>query len=225
MQLLKSLCDDARNTCVVVSGRDKETLHQWFGELAINLVAEHGTWIKEVNSEWTLPSLAGRKAGEHASDWKMNLLPIIESYADRLPGAYVEEKEHSIAWHYRNADPEQGGLLAREMMDHLVSFTANIDIQVLRGHKVIEIRGSGANKGSAAMRWVSRGTYDFILALGDDWTDEDLFMVLPSSAYSIRIGVTNTHARFNFRGPTEVVRLLSQLVKVSNSIPIAAEGS
>jgi len=207
-QLLKNLSEDERNTCVLVSGRERETMEQWFGDLSLNLVAGHGIWIREVGEDWKMPS-------RHTNEWKPTMLPILEMYADRLPGSFVEEKEYSIAWHYRLADPEQGQQLVGEMMDHLVSFTANIDIQVLRGHKVIEVRNANANKGSAGMHWISRGNYDFILALGDDWTDEDLFMVLPESAYSIRVGIANTHARYNLRDVGEVIRLLGELGKSS----------
>ena len=79
------------------------------------------------------------------------------------------------------------------------------------GSKIVEVRTSGVNKGTAAMEWLSKGNYDFILAVGDDWTDEDMFPILPDSAYSIRVGFSGTHARYNIANPREVVRLLAQL--------------
>ena len=44
-------------------------------------------------------------------------------------------------------------------------------------------------------------------------TDEDLFKTLPSNAYSIRIGMTPSHAKWNLHNPLETVQLLEQLVK------------
>ena len=214
IQILKSLSEDFRNTCVLVSGRGRETLQEWFSDLSISLVAEHGIWVREVNEDWVM-------LNQYVNEWKPGILPILELYSDRLPGSFVEEKEFSLAWHYRLSDPEQGKQLVGEMMDHLVSFTANIDVQILRGHKVVEIRNAGANKGSAALHWIGRGNHDFILAIGDDWTDEDAFAVLPPSAYSIRVGISNTRARYNLRNPAEVIRLLDQCASPATvSMPI-----
>jgi len=63
------------------------------------------------------------------------------------------------------------------------------------------------------MHWLTRGNHDFVLAIGDDLTDEDLFQALPQNAYSIRVGVANTLAHFNVRDSREVIRLLESLVK------------
>jgi len=208
LKLLESLSRDKHNTIILISGRDRQTLESWFGNLTIALVAEHGFWWKEPDGEWQMLT--------HVSaDWKAQLLPILEQYADRLPGAHVEEKESSIVWHYRAADPEQSRLLVTELTDHLVSFTANIDVQVLQGSKVVEVRPAGINKGLAARRWISNGKRDFILAVGDDRTDEDLFANLPEGTYSIRVGMTNTRARFNLRTVDEVIGLLIALAQSS----------
>ena len=88
-------------------------------------------------------------------------------------------------------------LRAKELTDYLLNFTANQDLQILQGKKVVEIRMAGLNKGLAALHWLESGTYDFILAAGDDWTDEDLFRVLPEKACSIKVGLSASLARFN----------------------------
>jgi trehalose 6-phosphate synthase/phosphatase len=204
--LLFDLSTDPNTTCVLVSGRDRETLEGWFGWLPLQVVAEHGSWVRTVEGEWRMPHPV-------AGDWMPAILPILESYADRLPGSFVEAKDRSIAWHFRTADPDPAELLVGEMLDHLVNFTANNDIQVLRGHKVVEVRNAGANKGNAVLEWVSTGGYDFVLACGDDQTDEDMFEVLPKTAYSIRVGIVNTRARYNVRTQDDIVRLLHALVE------------
>jgi trehalose 6-phosphate synthase/phosphatase len=204
LNLLDTFAADPRNTLVLISGRDKPTLEQWFGELPIGMVAEHGMWLRETGGDW-------HTTGSHSKDWKSSLLPVLLQSADRLPGAFVEEKEYSIAWHYRAADPDQSRLVATELMDHLVHFTANIDVQVFQGNKVLEVRNAGVNKGRAATHWLSRGEYDFILAIGDDWTDEDLFQSLPPEAYSLRVGLAKTRARFILRHPEDVSEFLRLL--------------
>lgn len=206
---LSQLAGDPHNLVVLISGRVKETLDQWFGILAVGLVAEHGIWIKEYNTAWKILK-------PQTNEWKANILPILQLYADRLPGAFVEQKEYSLVWHYRAGDPEQGQKLAGELMDHLVSYTANIDIQIMRGHKVIEVRTAGVSKGTAGQYFLVKGPFDFILSIGDDWTDEDLFGVMPELAYSIKVGIANTRARYNLRNSKDVLRLLDMLVKSSH---------
>ncbi|HEY4613042.1 MAG TPA: bifunctional alpha,alpha-trehalose-phosphate synthase (UDP-forming)/trehalose-phosphatase [Bacteroidota bacterium] len=205
IDLLKKLALDEKNTVVIISGRDRKTLGAWFNGIPVGLVAEHGIWLKEKGGAW-------ESLGHGGSDWKTQLFPIIEQYADRLPGAMVEEKEHSLVWHYRMADPDQAQLLAAELTDRLLHFAANNDVQVLRGSKVIEVRPAAVNKGVAARHWLQKGAPDFILAIGDDWTDEDMFAALPEEAFSIRVGVTNTRARYNVRDVREVAEVLGMLV-------------
>jgi trehalose 6-phosphate synthase/phosphatase len=132
-------------------------------------------------------------------------------YADRLPGAMMEEKEFSLVWHYRRADLEQGAIVAHELMDDLLNFTGNIDVQVVQGSKTVEVRAAGIGKAPAARTWLREGEFDFILAVGDDRDEEDMFSVLPEGADSIRVGITRTNARFNLRGPGDVVKLLEEL--------------
>jgi len=145
---------------------------------------------------------------EQTDNWKPSIISILQQYADRLPGAHLEEKEYSVCWHYRTADPEQSPQMARELTDHLVSYTANINLQVLRGNKVIEVRTIGTDKGQAALYWLSKHNVDFILAIGDDITDENIFSRLPETAHTFRVGITNTHARYNLRDSSDVIRML-----------------
>ena len=215
LRILSSLAADRKNDVVLATGRDRATLDRWFDGIGLGFAAEHGVWIKQSDGAWTL-----LKPLE--VDWKERISPILETYADRLPGAFVEEKEFSLAWHYRAADVEQGRAVARELTDYLAAFTANIDVQVLRGSKVIEIRNPGINKGCAVQLWLSRNNFDFILAIGDDSTDEDTFSILPPHAYSFRLGGTSrTHARYSLCDPSEVGQLLDELAGISKGVGTA----
>ncbi len=206
LHLLQSLTSNPRNCVVLISGRKKDDLENWFGTTGMTLIAEHGAWIKEPGSDWKLIK-------PMSGTWKETLVPILERYADRLPGAFIEEKDFSLAWHYRTADPEQAELSARELMDGLVTFTANIDVQVLQGSKVIEVRNAGVNKGEAGKLMIERDNYDFILAVGDDWTDEDLFKAIPQEAFSIHVGLRRTQASYLLRNPQDVLSFLQQFVE------------
>jgi trehalose 6-phosphate synthase/phosphatase len=139
--------------------------------------------------------------------------PILELCADRTPGSFIEEKEFSLAWHYRRVNPSLGNLRAREVVSDLLNLTANLNLQVLEGSKVVEVKNAGINKGRAASRWLSQQDWDFILAIGDDVTDEDVFEILPPSAWSIKVRLSASIAKFNLGSPTEVITLLKEMIR------------
>src|ERR1041385_1031167 len=202
-----SFCAAApRNDIALLSGRSRATVEDWFGALPIGLVAEHGAWMKEAGKTWGLIKPV-------SAAWETQLLTMLKSYADRVPGPFVEEKEFSIVWHYRNAASERGALAASELSDDLLAFTANINVQVVQANKSVEVRAAGVHKGVAAAQWLAKGGYDFVLAVGDDRSDEDTFGILPDRAYSIRVGERPTRARFSVRGPAEVLDLVSRLAE------------
>ncbi len=208
ISLVQKLAEDPSNYVAIISGRDRQTLETWFGALPIHLVAEHGFFSRTAGSQW-------RSTKAVPGNWKLRLLPILFLFADRLPGATVEEKEYSLVWHYRGGDPEQGEPFAHELVDNLNALTGNVDVQVVQANKAIEVRVAGINKGTTAREIIAEGGPDFILAIGDDKTDEDLFAVLPDWAHSIKVGGTHSHAKYNCRDVQEVHRVLSMLANPS----------
>ncbi|MFB3766446.1 MAG: bifunctional alpha,alpha-trehalose-phosphate synthase (UDP-forming)/trehalose-phosphatase [Methanotrichaceae archaeon] len=208
LETLKNLSDDPKNEVVLISGRDKEVLQKWFKNLNISLVAEHGAWIRRKADSWSM--LRPLSAG-----WKPMVMPIMKRYAERLPGTFVEEKEYSLVWHYRAAEQEAAQEKARELLDDLVNFTANLNIQVLRSDKIVEVRSAGINKGLAFRALLSNGSFGFILAVGDDSTDEDMFKVLSENAYTLKVGDSESCARFRVMDQSEVLRLIKKLAEES----------
>jgi trehalose 6-phosphate synthase/phosphatase len=206
LRLLERFTRNPGSEVVLISGRDKDTLENWFGGLNVGLVAEHGVWVKEKGGGgWEMIEPL-------TSEWKEEVYPILESWVDRTPGSFIEEKEFSLVWHYRKADTKLGELRARELINNLSNITANLNLHVLEGNKVVEVKNSDINKGRAALKWISREEWDFVLALGDDWTDEDTFKVLPSTAWSIKVGFGSSAARFSLNYPNEATSLLRKMV-------------
>lgn len=203
IDLLESLASMDKTKIILISGRDRHTLEKWFGKLNVGLIAEHGAWIKEYGENW-------KALNPLDSSWKKQLLPILEVHADRLPGAFIEEKEASMVWHFRAADPELGSIRAKELMDILINLTSNIEVQAFPGNKTVEIRSSGVNKGNAALHFLTRNYYDFILAIGDDWTDEDLFKVLPERALTLKVGLAHSYAKYYLSDYRQVKDLLKE---------------
>ena len=225
-QLIKILSKLAESSHVVImSGRDKDTLESWFHSIPVSLVAEHGAWIKDITD---YHEHVGNKKDEIArtkgvwrlirrltSDWKPHIREILQKYVDRVPGSFIEEKDFSLAWHYRMAETEIGIQYARDLIDQLMAFTANFDLQVLRGNKVVEVRNTGVNKGVAGLSFLSKKKYDFIFFAGDDWTDEDLFKVLPDGSISIKVGITPSFAKYNVKSYEDVRKIISKFADIS----------
>jgi trehalose 6-phosphate synthase/phosphatase len=215
LELLSKLSGDTRNEVVIISGRPRRDLENWLGHLPVELVAEHGAWVRPRGDQWRMPKTL-------TADWKERVRPILQLYVDRLPGAFLEEKDFSLVLHYRRADPEQASVRAKELLDDLADYTRNVEVQVLEGHKVVEIRNSGVSKGTISAEWLAEAAPNFILGIGDDWTDEDLFRALPETAYSVRVGVANTAARYYLTMPFSVRRLL---IELSHAGSESAQGS
>ena len=190
----------------VVSGRAQSSLGAWLGDLPIDLVAEHGVWSKRAHSNsdaWKC------HIDPNALDWIGDAKSILETYVERAPGAFLEEKTAGLAWHYRLVDPYLGVALARELRVHLVRHFAQAPVSILAGRKVLEMRPQGIDKGSAVRDSLGLFRADLaIAAAGDDRTDEDLFAALPEGSISICAGTLATRARYRVTGPEQVRRFL-----------------
>ncbi|MBN1359282.1 MAG: bifunctional alpha,alpha-trehalose-phosphate synthase (UDP-forming)/trehalose-phosphatase [Sedimentisphaerales bacterium] len=202
--LLRQLAEDSKNRVVVISGRDKETLAGWLGDLGLHLVAEHGGWMRRKGQDW-------RSAQPLDEGWKHTIRPILDLYSDRTPGSLVEEKDFSLVWHYRRADPALAYVRTQELRHALVLLTENMDVGVFEGSKILEIRKHGINKGRAAQFLMGRTHWDFMLAVGDDYTDEEMFAVMPETAYTVKVGLRVSKARFNVDNVQELRNLLNKL--------------
>ncbi|HEX9340899.1 MAG TPA: bifunctional alpha,alpha-trehalose-phosphate synthase (UDP-forming)/trehalose-phosphatase [Thermoplasmata archaeon] len=212
-RLLEGLGSDAANYVALVSGRSRQDLEKWFGEIPITLIGEHGAWVRDRRDrKWEAMLSAD-------PEWKDRVRPFIDRFVERLPGSAVEEKDFSLAWHYRSVDIETGMAAARELVDVLTSLTASLDLQVFSGNRVVEIRRGGVNKGTFFATRLAREPWDFILAVGDDSTDEALFSALPASAWSIRVGFGASSARFSVEAVADVLDLLETLPSEAPTLP------
>jgi trehalose 6-phosphate synthase/phosphatase len=205
-RILNQLTEDPANHVVLISGRKHENLENWFGKSNMDLIAEHGAWFKKQGKAWhKIPGLT--------SQWKNDIMPVLETYVDRTPGTFIEEKTYSLVWHYRKAQKGLGELRAGELMNNLKYLATDKGLQLLPGDKVVEVKNIEINKGKAALTLIDGNNYDFIMAFGDDYTDEDIFKALPDSAVTIKIGSNSSAAKFYLRTPFEARRLLKNLAE------------
>ena len=210
LEMLEKLGNREGNTVVIMSGRDQDTLGEWFGALPISLVAEHGVWYSE------RPENGGKRKWllqEPLNDaWKQRIRPILEHYVDRTPGSHVEEKDYSLVWHYRACEKDLAARRAMEVKRNLADSIGELGLSLMDGNKVIEIKPANIDKGSAAHRWFRDPGYEFILAAGDDTTDEDMFRAAPEKAWTLRVGTPPTLAHFTVKDVAAMRRLLERLV-------------
>ncbi|KAL6072926.1 alpha,alpha-trehalose-phosphate synthase (UDP-forming), variant 2 [Balamuthia mandrillaris] len=198
VEALRRLCDDPKNIVYVISGRDRDFLQQWLGYLPIGLSCEHGLFFRPYGggrrrgsgSEIADGNEDGEDGGNNNAEWedllsgmefswKDVVLPILEDYTERTPGSMIETKEVNLAWHYRCAEADFASFQAKELVVHLQNVASKLPIEILLGKKAIEIRPQNVNKGATVRKILSRHPLpDFILCLGDDRTDEDMFMAL-----------------------------------------------
>ena len=195
----------AKNTdLVIISGRDTNFLDKCFGDLDITMVAEHGIFIRKINESWVSKYTKKRK-------WIDNLRPLFQSFSDRTPGTFVEEKQTSLVWHYRGSDPELAADRLVEFKTELQSLISD-DLDLMDMNKAIEVKSATFNKGIAVNEIIRNKKYDFILCFGDDVTDEDMFINLPKSAFTVKVGKSNTKAKYFLEDHNSVRYLLNDLV-------------
>jgi trehalose 6-phosphate synthase/phosphatase len=203
MNILEKLTKNPKNKVVISSGRDQKTLEKWFGEIPLTLAAEHGASYKE-NGIW-------HKNLPLTQPWDDEIISILQSFVDRTPRSRMEVKETALVWHYRNVDGWLASLREQQMLIALITPCARQNLQILRGNKVVEIKSPYHNKGSEVKRILKTDKFDFILAIGDDTTDEDTFRELPADAYTIKIGSISEIARYNLRTQKSTLPFLKRL--------------
>jgi trehalose 6-phosphate synthase/phosphatase len=202
-ELLSQLTAQPATTVIINSGRDCDTLDAWFGDLPVGFTADHGLFHKQSGGEWqpTIPM---------DDVWKKQVRAIMARASLQVPGSLIEEKG-SLVWHYRQAEPEAAERVADELGKQLAVLAGRYHLVVMPGNKIVEVRYRGADKGKAAAYWLKQQPWDFVLAAGDDRTDEDMLAAMPDSAFTIRVGGGHTVARHAVTGPAEFRALLSQL--------------
>lgn len=166
----------------VVSGRKRRTLEEWFGKLPVYLAAEHGYVARVPGLPWTT-----------VADVDLTWLPRVErlfrQVAREVPGTFVERKSASVTWHYRQAEPDYAAWRSKELLLAIEQLLHGTAAEVLLGHRVIEVRARGVNKGVYVSRLFPHGrpANHFVLAVGDDRTDQEMYAALPPGAFSVHV--------------------------------------
>ena len=217
VSLLRALARRQDRDIHIVSGRPRDVIARWFGDLPISLWAEHGFWWRAFDAQ--LP----RHGKPHAGSWRAaGRVPVqalertkglLERFTRVTPGSFIEQKSASLAWHFRRAQPRVDRAQAREYLETLEHALADSPLEVLSGKKVIEVRPRGVNKAEVGRRVLkARRRAAPIVAIGDDETDEDMFAALPDSAVTIAVGPGPTCAKYVVDDHLAARNLLAALI-------------
>ena len=203
ISILQQMTADPSNHIVINSGRDHFTLEKWLGSLPVCMAAEHGAFYKE-NGVW--------HKNIKKLEWGTGLQSILQMFVDKTPRSRLEVKETALAWHYRESDAWLGTLRAQQLVNVLISICTRQKLQILQGNKVIEIKSPDYNKGSEVNRLLSNKRYDFVIAMGDDTTDDDMFQALPLNAVTVKVGSISEIANYNLPSQTDVLPFLQAII-------------
>lgn len=202
--LLLTLSQKPMTDIAIISGRDMVTLEKWLGDLPIQLIAEHGAYNKE-KGIWI-------KNFNNSNSWKDEIYPIMENISKKTPGSLIEIKESALVWHYRKTDILLANYQVNQLMEMLVYPCSKLNLQIMKGNKIIEVKVSGVNKGISVKNIIENKKYDFILCAGDDTTDEDMFKELPKNSFSIKIGQFSENANYNILDSHKFIKLLTSFI-------------
>lgn len=202
-QILKDLSKSKNTKVCIISGRPKDTLEQWFGNLPIAIGAEHGGWIKN-DGEWSMQHFTWK-------EYHDKVLALLDKYTERTPGSTIEEKDFSLVWHYRKVSKALANVRTANLVSKLRKLLEDSEFEVKLGSKVVEIKAKHIHKGIIVDDLLAEYKPDFTLAVGDDYTDEDMFRSLPDNGYSIKVGLRETYARYQVVSVDQVQELLKKL--------------
>lgn len=174
-----------------------------------------------------------------------------------MTGSFIEQKRCALTWHYRLADPEQGMHMSHECQKELETTVGRKwDVEVMTGKANLEVRPTFINKGEISKRLVT--TYnaelreapstvedaskdatpnrlEFVLCMGDDFTDEDMFRALSGlsqradgqgtpevdedKCFTVTVGASTkvTLARWHLLEPEDVIECVALLAGVGGS--------
>ncbi|XP_072995917.1 probable alpha,alpha-trehalose-phosphate synthase [UDP-forming] 9 [Typha latifolia] len=227
ISILDSLCSDPKNTVFIVSGRGRTSLSEWFSSCErLGIAAEHGYFIRwSKASEWETSSVI------LDSEWKKIAEPVMTLYTETTDGSFIEAKESALVWHHQYADQDFGSCQAKELLDHLESVLANEPVVVKRGQHIVEVKPQGASKGLTVEKLIGRLVNyqkppDFLMCIGDDRSDEDMFEIINNAAsssllpvapevFACTVGQKPSKAKYYVDDTSEVIRLLEGIAAIS----------
>lgn len=165
-----------------------------------------------------------------------------------LVGSVIERKRCALTWHYRQAhDAKLGADTASDVLQIIKKeMSGKWDVEVMPGKANVEVRPTFINKGEIVKRLVgmyhqpvttatgTEGGVEFVLCMGDDFTDEDMFRSLnaesgktldPSHIFTVTVGASTkvTLAKWHLLDPQDVIDCVALLAGVGQELKPVSE--
>lgn len=205
--IVNALAADRKNMVIVVSGRDRDYLDQVFEYANFALAAEHGAFYKDPFTGW-------KSMFVQPEEWIQKALPALNSLAFHYEGSVVEEKTYSIAWHYRMLKNKISVRDIQQILAAMRSLPEYNQFIISESEFTIELRTPGVDKGAFLARWVTDQRFDFVLAIGDSDTDEDMFKIFDESCFTVKVGQSRySAANYFLKNQASVLPLIHSLLK------------
>jgi alpha,alpha-trehalose-phosphate synthase [UDP-forming]/trehalose-phosphatase len=206
--LIEALAATPGVTLGIISGRPLRLVEELPPRFpGVMFAAEHGVW-RCANGTWE----AALRPVPQLDEIELSLRQL----AERHPGALVERKSCSVCLHWRRVAAEQHDTIAA-LAEMLVDEWLETHQQLERLPEVeaLEVRHRAAHKGSAVQWLRNRGPSGAVMAaLGDDITDEDMFVSLRDTDVGILVSTQprRTQASLRLPDPDAVHRFLRWLI-------------
>ena len=207
---LRTLLADLSRRCggalALVSGRRIAALDALLDPLKLAAAGVHGFERRNASGMIATPEPPDRRSLEDARR-------RMERWVQAYPRLILEDKEFSLALHYRALPSLEPGLV--EAVTDMVAHKRGLKVQ--RGAMVVEIVPEGADKGAAITEFMGetpfRGRQP--VYAGDDLTDEPAFeRVNSAGGVSIGVGVAApTAARTRLGSVAELRAWLQRLLQ------------
>jgi trehalose 6-phosphate phosphatase len=199
-----------------VSGRPLAELDLFFQPLKLPAIAGHGAELR----------LADGSVRRATTFLDPQLKLDLASIADDKPGVVIEDKNYSVAVHYRQA-PHLGHAVRDEVAAICARFPSTA-IEILPGKSVVEVKQPAFNKGTAVRELMLhepfRGRRPIFI--GDDITDEAAFEVLPDfDGIGFSVGREIQGIAGMFETPSDVRRWIGEMVRPQKAVPAAAKAA
>jgi trehalose 6-phosphate synthase/phosphatase len=208
LTLLHDLAHIKDTDVAIISGRDYRDLDLWFENMPLLLSGDHGMRYRLINQPW-------QTMIEPNNEWKPAFKKLLHQFLDQMPGSVIEEKKYSIAFHFRQCEPDMVAMKRIELMDALHTIKGNSHVEIQLGHMMVEIKDASINKGQAALLFAASQPYDFIFIAGDDLTDESMFKAIPN-AVTFKIGEGQTLAQHRLFHLADLTTILKALIRLDS---------
>jgi trehalose 6-phosphate synthase/phosphatase len=202
--VIDHLAADARNTVMLLSGRDKEHLDLHWSRRNLVLVAEHGAAHKPPGRDWST-------FFEPDNEWIDEMEASVSQLVFQFGGSFTERRRHSLTWHYGNVIDLISSSEVQRIVASIRALPKSDHFAIYQRARSIELRSRGLTHPAFVRTWIGQQKFDFVMNVG---TDESAFPIFELSNTGIPVTTTTGTAYLTsevLSTQSEVFTLLKQL--------------